>query len=173
MRAIGVISGVAATAITVLGSIGAAASAHASNFGIELNGTWRVMSDGEWARTNEVLIDQKTVIQTWTITSSCVSPIECTGEVTSDQGWTAPMRLAPDWWIVDRVVPNWIPCPNGTFADGFQKFLFWGINPVANERDLKITDLMAGRDRTMGSSGACGVNKNLVIELPVRMERIS
>jgi len=113
------------------------------------------------------------VIQTWTITSSCVSPIECTGEVTSDQGWTAPVRLGPDWWILDRVVPNWIPCPGGGFADGFQKFMFWGVNPVVNERDLKIRDLMAGRDLTKGSSGACGVNKPLVIELPLRVERIS
>lgn len=173
MRALGVLSGLAATAITVLGSLSGAAAAHASNFGIELNGTWRVMSDGEWARTNDVKIEQKTVLQTWTITSSCVSPIECTGEVTSDQGWSAPLRLAPDWWIVDRVVPNWVPCANGTFVNGFQKFLFWGINPVLNERELKITDLMAGRDRTTGPSGACGVNKPVVIELPLRLERIS
>ena len=60
MRAVGVIGAVAATAMTVLGSLSAAPSAHASNFGIELNGTWRVMQNGEWARTNQVLIDEKT-----------------------------------------------------------------------------------------------------------------
>ena len=59
MRAVGVIGGIAATAMTVLGSLGAAPSAHASNFGIELNGTWRVMSNGEWARTNQVLIGRE------------------------------------------------------------------------------------------------------------------
>ena len=79
MRAVGVIGGMAATAMTVLGSLGAAPSAHASNFGIELNGTWRVIQNGEWARTNQVLIDEKTIIENWTISSSCVSPLECTG----------------------------------------------------------------------------------------------
>ena len=39
MRALGVIAGVAATAMTVPGSLGAAPAAHASDFGIELNGT--------------------------------------------------------------------------------------------------------------------------------------
>ena len=173
MRAVGVIGGIAATAMTVLGSLGAAPSAHASNFGIELNGTWRVMSNGEWARTNEVLIDQKTRIQTWTISSSCVSPIECTGQVTSDEGWTAPINLVKVYWILNREVPNWVPCPDGTFATGHQKYYVWGINPALNERDLRITDLLAGRDITESDSGACGVNKPLDIELPVRMERLS
>ena len=93
MRALRVVVGVAATAMTVFGSVGVAPSAQASNYGIELNGTWRVMSNGEWARTNQVLIDEKTTIENWTISSSCVSPIECTGTVTSDAGWTAPINL--------------------------------------------------------------------------------
>ena len=173
MRAVGVIGGIAATAMTVLGSLGAAPSAHASNFGIELNGTWRVMSNGEWARTNQVLIDQKTRIQTWTISSSCVSPLECSGQVTSDEGWTAPINLVKVYWILNREVPNWLPCPDGTFATGHQKYYVWGINPAVNERDLRITDLLAGRDITESDSGACGVNKPLDIELPVRMERLS
>ena len=58
MRAVGVIGGIAATAMTVLGSLGAAPSAHASNFGIELNGTWRVMSNGEWAE-NQPGLDRR------------------------------------------------------------------------------------------------------------------
>ena len=91
MRALGVIGGVATAAMTLLGSLGAAPAAHAKTFGIELNGTWKVISNGEWARTNEVLIDQKTTIENWTISSSCVSPIECNGTVTSDGGWTAPI----------------------------------------------------------------------------------
>jgi hypothetical protein len=172
MRGVGAVAG-AMSAITVFGSVGAAAQAHASNYGIELNGTYRVMSDGEWARTNQVLIDEQTVIQTWQITTSCVSPIECTGEVTSDQGWTAPINLVKVYWILNREVPNWVPCPDGTFAPGAQKFIVWGINPLLNERDLKIVDLLAGRDITKGPSGACGVNKPVVIELPVRMEKVS
>lgn len=173
MRAVGVISGVAATIMTVLGSLAVAPSAHAKNFGVELNGTWRVMQNGEWARTNQVLIDQKVIIENWTITSSCVSPIECTGQVTSDQGWTAPINLVTVYWILNRDIPNWAPCPDGTFAPGHQKFTVWGINPALNERDLRITDLLAGRVITETDSGACGKNQPLDIEVPVRMERLS
>ena len=173
MRAVGVIGAVAATAMTVIGSLGVAPSAHASNFGIELNGTWRVLQNGEWARTNQVLIDEKVTVETWTITSSCVSPLECTGQVTSDQGWTAAINMVKVYWIVNRDIPNWAPCPDGTFAPGHQKFTVWGINPALNERDLRITDLLAGRVITETDSGACGVNKPLDIEVPVRMERLS
>ena len=173
MRAVSVIGGVAATVMTVLGSLTSPQSAHAKTFGIELNGTWRVMQNGEWARTNQVLIDEKVIVETWTITSSCVSPLECTGQVTSDQGWTAAINMVKVYWIVNRDIPNWAPCPDGTFAPGHQKFTVWGINPTLNERDLRITDLLAGRVITETDSGACGVNKPLDIEVPVRMERLS
>jgi hypothetical protein len=196
MRGIGVLAGAAATAFTVVGSLGAAAPASASNFGVELNGTYRVMSNGEFAKTNEVYIDEQTVVQTWTMTSTCTSPVVCTGEVRSDQGWTAPMRLGGgpgspgalgDFWVVDRVVDNWEPCPagydypgarivtgaEGTSAPGTQKYVFWGWDPANSERSLKITDLLVGKDTTMGPSGACGINKPLVIELPLRLEKLA
>jgi hypothetical protein len=173
MRALGVIGGVAATAITVLGSLAAVPSAQASNFGIELNGTWRVMQNGEWARTNQVLIDEKVLIENWTISSSCVSPLECTGTVTSDAGWSAPINMVKVYWLLNRDIPNWAPCSDGTAAVGHQKFTVWGINPALNERNLKITDLLAGRVITETDSGACGINKPLDIEVPVRMERLS
>src|SRR5205823_973649 len=91
MRAVEVTAG--ALAIAVVGSLGMATPAHASNYGVELNGTYRVTSNGDWAQTNQVFIDEKTVVQTWTVSSSCTSPITCIGEVTSDQGWTAPLKL--------------------------------------------------------------------------------
>ena len=172
MRAISVIGGVAATAITVFGSLGATPSAYATNFGVELNGTYRVSSNGQWARTNDVLMDEKSVVQTWTVSSSCVSPIECTGEVKSDQGWTAPLRL-DDFWYVDRDIAQWAPCPDGSLASGHQMFLLWGINPATEERVRENINYMAGRDITKTASGACGVNKPLVIELPVFIEKLS
>jgi hypothetical protein len=180
MRAVEVAAGAAAT-IAVLGSLGTATPAHASSYGVELNGTYRVISNGDWAKTNEVYIDEKTVVQTWTMTSSCTSPQICTGEVTSDQGWTAPLRLGNgegpgslgDFWAVERDVENWEPCPDGTAAPGKQKFLFWGFNPVTSERNLKIVDLLAGKTTTKAPSGACGINRPLVIDVPVRMEKIS
>lgn len=173
MGALSVTGGIAATVVAVFGSLSAAASAHASNFGVELNGTYRVISNGDWARTNEVYIDEQTVVQTWTVTSSCTSPIDCKGEVKSDMGWTAPLTLGGDYWIVDRNIPNWVPCANGTAADGYQYYRLWGWNAANSERNLWITDLLAGQETTKGPSGACGVNKPVDIEIPVRMEKIS
>jgi hypothetical protein len=146
--------------------------AHASNYGIELNGTYRVTANGDWSKTNDVFIDERTVIQTWTISSSCVSPIECSGEVESDQGWTAPLRYSNSRWIIDREVPNWEPCPDGTAATGSQTFLFWGVSQNGMG-DAKNIGLLAGWDRTAGPSGACGINKPLVIKTPIRVERVT
>jgi len=170
MRGIDVAAG--AAAIVLIGSLNTAAPANASNFGVELNGTYTVLSDGEWARTNEVLIDQETVIETWTVSTTCLSPIECTGTVTSDRGYTATARL-DDYWYIDHVVPNWVPCPDGTFADGLQKFMMYGFDPARNERRSRITDFLAGVNVTKSASGACGVNKPVVIEMPVQMRRVS
>jgi hypothetical protein len=166
------IAGIVSAAVAVIGSLGTATPAHATNDGVPLNGTYRVSSNGEWARTNGVLIDEKTVIQTWTITSSCASPIECSGEVTSDQGWTGTLRL-DDFWYVERDIPNWAPCPNGTFATGHQMFMLWGVDPNTAERVRTNLKYIAGRDITKTASGACGVNKPLVIELPVWIEKLS
>ncbi|MBP1819132.1 hypothetical protein J3E61_002695 [Mycobacterium sp. OAE908] len=171
-RRIGAIVTVA-VAMGVIGSVEPTTSAFASNFGVELNGTYRVISNGDWAKSNEVFLDEKTVVQTWTVTSSCTSPIMCTGTVTSDQGWSAPMRTTGDYWSVDRIVENWMPCPDGTAAPGAQNFKFWGWDPVNSYRNLKIVDLLAGKNRTVAASGACGVNRPLVIELPMRLEKVS
>ena len=180
MRAAEITAG-ALAAIAVAASVGTATPAHASNYGVELNGTYRVTSNGDWAQTNQVFIDEKTVVQTWTMTSSCTSPQVCTGEVKSDQGWTAPLNLGGaegpgsfgDFWVVDRVVDNWEPCPDGTAAPGAQKFMFWGVDPLTGQRNMKMVNLLAGRDTTKGPSGACGINKPLVIDLPVRLDKLS
>lgn len=147
--------------------------AHASNYGVELNGTYRVTSNGEFAKTNEVYIDEATVVQTWTMTTNCTSPIDCAGDVRSDQGWTAPIRLDGDLWVVERVIERWEPCPDGTSAPGSQRYSFWGWNAARSERNLKVVDLLVGFDTTKAPSGACGINKPLVIELPLRLEKLA
>ncbi|HET6736396.1 hypothetical protein [Mycobacterium sp.] len=174
MRGLKIVVG-ALAAVTVVGGSGAAPSAHASNYGVELNGTYRMMSDGEWAKTNEVFIDETTVVETWTLSSSCVSPIECEGQVTSDHGWTARLWFGypNDYWVIDRIIPNWEPCPDGTFAPGEQRFQFYGFEPALGTRDMKIVDLLVGRQRTSSPSGACGRNQPLVIEMPVRLDKLS
>lgn len=165
-----VMAGVALAATTVVASFGTEAWAYASSYGIELNGSYRVTSNGNWAKTNEKYADEKTVIQQWTITSACDDPLACTGQVTSDQGWSAPLRYLDDHWIVDRLVDNWEPCPDGTAAPGSQKFIFWGVSNNGMQ-DATNTRLLAGIDETIGPSGACGINKPLVIKLPLRLER--
>src|ERR1700722_1208331 len=85
------VAGAVSAAVAVFGSLGTATPASASNYGVEVNGTYRATSNGDWARTNDVLINEPTVVQTWIVNSSCTSPISCTGTVKSDQGWTAPL----------------------------------------------------------------------------------
>jgi len=171
-RGTGVIAGLTA-AMVVHAILEPTTPASASNFGVELNGTYRVISNGDWAKSNDVFMNEKTVVETWTVTSTCTSPIMCTGTVTSDQGWSAPLKTTGDYWRVDRTIDNWMPCPDGTAAAGAQNFKFWGWDPVNSYRNSKIVDLLAGKARTVGASGACGVNKPLVIELPMRLEKLS
>lgn len=176
MRGVGLAAGTAA--IALVASLSAATPAYAEDFGVALNGTFRVMSDGEWAKVGmapggaDVFIDQQTVNQTWTVTTSCISPIECTGEVKSDLGWTATARLK-DYWYIDHDIPNWLPCPDGTFAPGHQKFILLGFNPARNERVVHNADFLIGRDQTKAPSGACGRNQPVVIEMPVKVQKIS
>jgi hypothetical protein len=158
--------------MAVLGSVSLAPSAQAEDWGVDITGTWSVYSDGAWARTNQVKFEQKSVLETWNVSTTCVSPIECTGTVTSSLGWTAPIRL-DDFWFVEHEVPNWKPCPNGTFATGHQKFQLWGMNPAEERRITRDITTFAGRNMTKTNSGACGINNSTVIELPVRMEKLS
>jgi hypothetical protein len=164
---------VLSAAVALVSSLGPAAPAHASNFGVELSGSYRMIMNGEWAKTNEVFIDEQTQIQTWTMSSECTSPIRCTGTVTSDQGWTAQMYTTGDYWVAEREIANWEPCPDGTAAAGTQRFWFWGWDPINSQKGNQIRDLLAGRVRTQAASGACGINKPLVIEVPIRLEKLS
>lgn len=59
MRAHHMTGPLAATAIAVMASVGVAPAAQATDFGTALNGTFRVQSDGQWARTNGVKIKQE------------------------------------------------------------------------------------------------------------------
>lgn len=166
----------------VVGILGTAPPAHATDYGIALNGTYRAISNGDWAQSSEgpfgaggarVYRDQPTKVETWTVSSDCVSPIECTGEVRSDAGWTASMKFTGDFWLIDRDIDNWAPCPDGTAAPGHQNFGVWGFDPATSHRNNKVRDLVVGFERTLAPSGACGMNKPLVIELPVRLEKTS
>lgn len=88
--------------------------------------------------------------------------LECSGQVTSDQGWTAPLKLVGgSIWVVAHDVPNWEQCGDGMpAATGRQIFRF------------ATSDNLRGDDKTTGPSGACGVNKWLTIDMPFKLEKI-
>lgn len=126
---------------------------------IALNGKYTAFSDGQWAQTNQSYHDEASVTQTWTIASSCTTYQDCTGSVSSDQGWTADLVYVSGIWKLHRVVPNWEQCIDGTASPGNQGFTFWA--------DPDHPGQYTGRDMTIGPSGACGFNKWLNISLPL------
>jgi hypothetical protein len=171
MRARGVIAGATAVAVTVIVGLDTPSSARASEDGLALNGSYIATSNGDWAKTNESYQDEATVRSTWTITSACADPYDCTGQVTSDQGWTAPIRKTADAWVLNRDVPNWERCTDGTAFPGQQKYRFWPVDATGSEAIGSPT--LAGEDGTIGPSGACGINKWLVIRMPFRLDKVA
>ncbi|MGV0716564.1 hypothetical protein ABQE93_14280 [Mycolicibacterium sp. XJ662] len=152
-----------ATAV-LLCSAGTATPAHAHDE-LALNGTYTAFSDGRWAKTNDSRHDEKSVHQTWTITSTCMSFQDCTGRVVSDHGWSGDLVYLSGRWKVTHTVENWEPCIDGTAHPGQQSFIFWVGYP-------KVPGQYVGWDRTEGPSGACGFNKVLDIEMPFTLTRV-
>jgi hypothetical protein len=165
----------AVAAVTVAASLAATPVARASDFGVELNGTDHYRGNGDFALVNDVRKNMPTIDETWTLSSSCVSPVECEGTATSSAGWTARLWYGyPNtYWVVDRTIADWQFCPGGGVAPGEQRFQFWGFDPVATERNMKIVNFLVGRQRTVSPSGSCGTNKPLVIETPMKLEQLS
>jgi hypothetical protein len=136
------------------------------NDGVAINGTYTAFSDGEWAKTNDSYHDETSVTQTWTITSTCTTFQDCTGTVTSDQGWSSEnLVYMSGRWKVSHTVENWERCPDGTAVPGEQAFTFWRGYPDHS----KIT----GLDQTIGPSGGCGVNKWLHVTMPLRLTPVA
>lgn len=133
-----------------------------------LNGTYIATSNGEWSKTNEVFRDQASLRSVWTISTECSYPTECTGTVSSDFGWTAPIYKTGGVWYVKHTVENWVPCPNGTAAPGLQVFRFVPVVEDGSMTDPSSTTL-AGEDQTTGPSGACGVSKAVFINMPFKL----
>ena len=146
--------GTAAAAVAVVG----APAAHADpGDGIAINGTFTAFSDGVWAKTDDSYHDERSVTQTWTVTSTCSTYQDCSGRVTSDQGWSADAVYMSGRWKVTRPVDNWEGCNDVTAHPGQQTFTFWKGWP---------DPALKGWDTTLGPSGACGKNKQLNIQMP-------
>ncbi|GFG71409.1 Rv2253/PknI dimerization domain-containing protein [Mycolicibacter senuensis] len=158
-------------AVAMLTALPTGAIAAADNPGWGLNGSYTATSNGEWARKNEVFYEQASLRSTWTITTSCSYPGECTGTVQSDRGWTAPIYQRSTVWYVKHVVDNWIPCPDGSTAPGLQTFRFKAMTPEGAYAD-PASDTLTGEDVTTGPSGACGANKPVYINMPFKLVKI-
>ncbi|BBZ36398.1 Rv2253/PknI dimerization domain-containing protein [Mycolicibacterium confluentis] len=162
---------VTAAAVVTLGGVSTSAVATADNPAWGLNGTYTATSNGEWARKNEVFYDQASLRSTWTVTSTCSYPGECTGTVVSDWGWTAPIYQKSGTWWVKHTVENWVPCPDGSTAPGLQTFRFKPMTPEGAYVDPTSTTLV-GEDITTGPSGACGVSKPVYINMPFKLVKV-
>ncbi|MCT7659279.1 Rv2253/PknI dimerization domain-containing protein [Mycobacterium deserti] len=133
---------------------------------VAINGTFTAFSDGQWARTNDSYHIERSVTQRWTITSTCRTFQDCTGRVSSDQGWSADLIYMSGRWKTGRTVENWEPCADGTAYPGKQAWVFWHGYPQDKNQYI-------GWDKTEGPSGACGFNKVLDVEMPFKLTRVS
>ncbi len=156
-------------ASTVIAALVVASPAAANTW--SLNGTYTATSNGEWAKSNDILHKQASVRAVWTIDSQCSYPTECTGTVTSNQGWTAPIYQTGGEWYVKHVVPRWIPCADGSTADGLQVFRFKAMTADGSTTDPSSNTLV-GEDATTGPSGACGRSLAIFITMPFKLVRI-
>lgn len=147
---------------------GYASTAHASEDQWGLNGTYTATSNGEWAKTNDKFRELDSLRSTWTISTVCSYPTECTGTVISDFGWSAPIYKTGGVWYVKHTVQNWVPCPDGTAAPGLQVFRFVPVIEDGSQTDPTSTTL-AGEDQTTGVSGACGVSRPVFITMPFKL----
>ncbi len=165
---------VAIAAAMVAAGVAAAGPAHAddpSTWGI--NGVYDVVSQGDWAKTNNSFHPEAVIRSTWTISTQCTSPMDCAGTVTSSHGWTAPIYTTTGVWYIKRTIVGWEPCPDGTAADGLQTFRLYVTDPLDGSVSLTDTSLITGEDHTVGPSGACGKNSNHDIRMPFKAVKVS
>lgn len=160
-------------AATAFGGLSTAPTAQAiTKEDVAINGTFRATSIGDYAQTNDQYKGEPTVYQTWTITSTCDSTLECHGTVTSDQGWSAPLYMTDgEVWKARREVPNWERCEDGTAFTGVQTFSFFPVND--NGGWQLGSRVLSGKDKTVGPSGACGQNQWLDVAMPLRLDQLS
>jgi hypothetical protein len=172
-RVMGSAQVISAVALTAAVTVGTAPQATADDYSkYAMNGTYSVVSNGEWARMNDRYQDEPSVRSTWTVNTTCSSALTCSGKVTSSLGWTEDIYTTiGSLWYVKHYVQDWIPCPDGTTGPGLQVYKFY----PANDEGLaqRISDLWIGEDQTTGQSGACGRNRSLVLNLPVKITKVS
>ncbi len=170
MQALGPSVGAATVLLGAALAVGLAPTSHA-NSDNALNGTYRVISNGDWAKTNEVRMNEAVVVSMWTFSTSCTDAQTCDGTVTSDKGWTVPAKYRINRWIVELEHPSWQHCPDGSTSPGYQRFQFFGTT-ANGQVDTDNSQTLKGFDRTEGPGGACGRNTPTAIEMPLRLDKM-
>jgi hypothetical protein len=174
MRSAGTITTAILLAANVFGVLVPVSTARATTKeDVAINGTYRATSIGNWAKINDQYNNEPTTVNTWTINSTCTTFLECNGTLKSDEGWSAPVYMLDGTsWYVKREVPNWERCQDGTAFTGKQTFSFYPVDPAGSGEFQIGSPVLAGRNRTVGPSGACGQNQWLTIDLPLRLDKI-
>jgi hypothetical protein len=162
---------IATAAVLASGSVLTAPHSGANYDEFAPNGTYSVVSNGEWAKMNDRYQDEPTVRSIWNVTSTCSTAFTCSGKVTSSLGWTEDIYTTSGTWYVKHYVPDWIPCPDGGTGPGLQVYIFFPATDEGIQHDN--TNLYVGMDQTTGESGACGRNRSLVLNLPVKITKVS
>lgn len=175
MRPLGTVATAMLLVTSAIGALGPAATARAITADdVALNGTYRATSIGNWAKINDQYNGEPTTVQTWTLTSSCTSIMECDGTVKSSEGWSARLYMRDGFlWYAKHEVPDWERCEDGTAFTGKQTFSFYPADPTGTTGEFQVgSPVLAGKNKTVGPSGACGHNQWLTIELPLRLDKI-
>lgn len=173
MRPMCAVAGAVLMAAALVNVVVATFTAHADDDAYSINGRYIATSDGTYATTNGAFHNEVTVRSTWTITSTCATDVKCAGQVSSDQGWSAPLRTEGHVWYVERDVPNWETCPDAMSFTGHQTFMFYPAN--ANGVTQIGSPYLEGKDKTVGSRFACGGTKEamaLTIVMPFRLDKV-
>ncbi|WP_420329777.1 hypothetical protein [Mycolicibacterium aromaticivorans] len=166
MRALQALSAVVlATAVGICCTATAAAD---QAWGI--NGAFATSSNGDWAKLNERYENQPSERETWTISTQCISPTECTGTVQSDAGWTAPIYTTSGLWYLKRTIPDWRFCADGAAIEGFQEYRIYPVG--ADGHYDGAANEYTGENRVIGPSGSCGRNQPPVIRMPFYMKKL-
>ncbi|MBI3227606.1 MAG: hypothetical protein HYZ39_21370 [Mycolicibacterium cosmeticum] len=135
-----------------------------------LNGIYVATSNGDWAATDDVYRNEATVVSRWTISMNCPDVLHCSGMVSSDAGWGAPISLVNTEYVVLRDIPAWEPCPNGAAAvTGHQRIRFSPVNDVGYI--WPGSHYFSGVDKTLGESGGCRDNDTLEIAMPFTLQK--
>jgi hypothetical protein len=157
-------------AAALVGGVGTTPPAQASDDAFAINGTYAATSDGTYATTDYAFHNEATVRSIWTITSTCATDVSCTGQVTSDQGWSARLLTEGHIWHVERDVPNWETCPDGATFTGHQTYTFY---PANEDGVTQIgSPYLEGKDKTVGPRFACGRAESLTIVMQFRLDKI-